>query len=66
MTDGRAETNCKEEEVNFTKDLPVPIPDQCTSAMTDNGVDSSKVKSLAETVDANLEPHSSSPDIRNF
>ena len=56
MTDGGAETSCKELEVNFTKDQPVLAPVACTTATAGNGVDSSKVKSLAEIVAANSEP----------
>ena len=37
----------------------------CTAAMAGNGVDSSKVKSLAEIVAANSGPHSFSPGLRS-
>ena len=46
MTDGRSETNCKEVEVNFAKDLRVLVPAECTSGMADSRVDGSKVKSF--------------------
>ena len=57
-TDGRAETNCKEVEVSFAKDLPALVP-------AGHGVDGSEVKSFAKIVAANLEPHSSSPELRS-
>ena len=63
-TDGRAETNCKEVEVSFAKDLPALVPAECSSAMAGQGVDGSEVKSFAKIVAANLGPHSSSPELR--
>ena len=62
-TDGRAETNCKEVEVSFAKDLPTLAPAECTSAMAGHGVDGSEVKSFAKIVAANLGPHSSPPEL---
>ena len=41
------------------------MPAERTTAMAGNGVDSSKVKSLAEIVTANTRPHSSAAELRN-